>query len=68
MISNSLLKYWFAQFTILIFILFLTFSEKEHGDMNVVLFGTMLYAVYIIILTAYSIVPNNTTFISPCSL
>ena len=35
----------------LLLLIFISFYEKEHGDMNVVIFGTILYAPYVFVLS-----------------
>jgi len=55
MSAKTILKYLLTHCLILTFILFLTFSGEENGDINVVIFGTVLYFPFIIILTIMNI-------------
>jgi hypothetical protein len=51
MSANKIFKYGLTQILILTVIFFLTFSKKENGDMNVVIFITFLYIPYLLLFT-----------------
>ena len=53
---KTLLKFCLIHIFVLAILLFITFSAKESGDMNVVIFETFMYLPYVIFLSVINII------------
>lgn len=53
--AKIFLKYALIQLLILSLFLFVTFLDKENGDVNVVVFGTFIYTPYMLLLAIINI-------------